>query len=682
MTSSSQSTLFQRLPQDVPDTQYDDDPLRPLRTGPKEARISFTDKAKSKASTQRENLWGVHWRSPVTMILFFLGATGCAIGHHFYYSRLDGTVVTNTSSRWDLESVRNGQEWAIRFGTAFAFLVKTLFAAAVAIAFQQRLWVTARKRTMSVAGLDAMFAAANSITSLTNFEFLHKAKVGAVLAILVWLIPLSALVTPATLTVKPSTISNSSTMPIPSINFSNIDPLFDYQSSVIGNDGTSRDNGITPYMSRLVSSTASTLQILPMNRAIINSTYKLKFHGPSLRCHKPSNSVNQAILAVLNATWFVSSGRPLPKDHASDMAWLAFAPGQKINDAVATSKKTPLSDSWLMFLNFVVTCITQPPMFKDTLPKIDSAELCEGIGIPVGGKTSLKNVSTVFPGFEYYNYGRIWVWAQNDTYDCILTDTEYDVGFSYSVSEKAQRINPNYSFRWTDNDLYGSYFPIANAISNLLGGAIRGYTTGIMSFNTRVSETAIFGAFRADTKAKQATPSGLAPVLLPPDIKALAQNKSVSELIEELSRNVTLSLFSAEKILSLNENKAVVNTTSGVNMYVYNTRILVLTYAAVWLLSLLGVIVGCVAYFQNGVSYDSSFSTFMLTTRNSLLDKLAIGHSMGSMPLADDIKDRELKFGLLLRDDDGGTMGHDNVRRVGFGFEDQVVSLQKGARYY
>ncbi|KAK6065248.1 hypothetical protein SCUP515_11304 [Seiridium cupressi] len=380
-----------------------------------------------------------------------------------------------------------------------------------------------------------------------------------------------------------------------------------------------------------------------MNQVIANSTYSVKFNGPSFSCHNPSDAVDEAIFMALNATTYVASGRQMSNRFDTKMAWLAFPPTSQLMSAISRSNDTnPLSDDWLRFLRFAATCLTEAAMWSSAF---DSILLCEGIIIPPGGSNSLANVSSIYDDADYYNYGRIWVWAQNATYDCILTDTEYDVGFSYSLSENTQRVDPQ-------------------CVANLLGGSVRGLFTGITSYKTRVSETAIFGALKADTSSQYATNSGLSPAILTSDIKDLAHNKSVGQLIEELSRNVTLSLFSADKILSLDNTITMVTTTANVNVYSYNRQNLILTYAITFALALLGLIAGCVAYLQNGVSYDNSFSAFMLTTRNKRLDELAKGRSMGAMPLENEVKKTELSFGLLQGDKDG--FNNEGSRRVGF----------------
>lgn len=232
---------------------------------------------------------------------------------------------------------------------------------------------------------------------------------------------------------------------------------------------------------------------------------------------------------------------------STDMEWLAFTPTKMLRTIVGNVNDTnPILNSWLNFLNFTAAFII-PPIANKPVPEVDYIPFCKGI-VTVVENATLESVSTEDPNWPDYNRGQIWIWAQNETYECILTDTAYDVRFSYSVSENVQRIDLTYGFEWTTKDLYGSYFPITNALADLLGGAIRGYYSGVLSYKTRVSETVIFSAFKANSDP-WAGMSGLDLVLLSSDITALGRNKSVGELIEELSRNVTLSMFSADKIL-------------------------------------------------------------------------------------------------------------------------------------
>lgn len=154
----------------------------------------------------------IHWVAPVSMIAFFISGVCFASGHHAYYSSLNGTEVRDDES----------QQWAIRFGTAFAFLVEVPLAAAVSIAQTQRAWTTMERKSVSIGGIDSIFAATQDLASFMNWEMLSRAKLASVLALICWCLPLSALVTPATLTVQPVSRSHNVDQIVPAIDFNNV----------------------------------------------------------------------------------------------------------------------------------------------------------------------------------------------------------------------------------------------------------------------------------------------------------------------------------------------------------------------------------------------------------------------------------------------------------------------------
>lgn len=154
----------------------------------------------------------IHWVAPVGMIAFFLFGVSFAIGHHAYYSSLDGTDVRDDES----------QQWAIRFGTAFAFLVEVPLAAAVSISQTQRAWTTVERKSVSIGGIDSIFAATRDIGSFMSWEMLSRAKLASLLALTCWCLPLSAVVTPATLTVQAVSRTRKVDKIVPAIDFNNV----------------------------------------------------------------------------------------------------------------------------------------------------------------------------------------------------------------------------------------------------------------------------------------------------------------------------------------------------------------------------------------------------------------------------------------------------------------------------
>lgn len=119
---------------------------------------------------------GIHWRMPAAMCACWIIGLGLAIGHHFYYYSLDGTRVGNQSK----------QEWAQRFGTAFAFLTKTFLTTAVGIACIQSFWWILRLKPIRFSTLDSMFDIRGSIFNFFDFHIWLRGPNVAVLGLISW----------------------------------------------------------------------------------------------------------------------------------------------------------------------------------------------------------------------------------------------------------------------------------------------------------------------------------------------------------------------------------------------------------------------------------------------------------------------------------------------------------------
>lgn len=120
---------------------------------------------------------------------------------------------------------------------------------------------------------------------------------------------------------------------------------------------------------------------------------------------------------------------------------------------------------------------------------------------------------------------------------------------------------------------------------------------------------------------------------------------------------------------------------SQINVYSYDANNLWTAYGVAIAATLLSLGVGFHALFSNGVSYRTSFSTIVATTRNNALDDIMIGSSLGGDAMRKDVMRTKLRFGVI--DEDRGevvtgeaeTSDH---QRAGFGLEDKVTTLEKG----
>lgn len=116
------------------------------------------------------------------------------MAQHFLYSSLHNKDVAKDSESFQL--------WVSLTGSSLAFLTKVCFTAVLAISRTQWVWVTLRKRRMTLGGIDALFGVSSDPTFFSNFNMLRHAKLATLMAILMWITPLTIILTGGTLVVK------------------------------------------------------------------------------------------------------------------------------------------------------------------------------------------------------------------------------------------------------------------------------------------------------------------------------------------------------------------------------------------------------------------------------------------------------------------------------------------------
>ncbi|KAI9828005.1 MAG: hypothetical protein M1819_006848 [Sarea resinae] len=145
-------------------------------------------------------------------------------------------------------------------------------------------------------------------------------------------------------------------------------------------------------------------------------------------------------------------------------------------------------------------------------------------------------------------------------------------------------------------------------------------------------------------------------------------NKTLSSWFEELSQNITLSLFGASELWSNQSQKVNATIFEAVNVYEYNALHLLTSYGIGATVALIGIIVGFHAYrFNDYTTYDDSFSTVLRATRNEDLN------SVVEEQLADSrVQSRvRLQYGLI-----GGGKGRGVLS---LGLPGTVTPLKRGA---
>ncbi|KAL8877971.1 MAG: hypothetical protein Q9198_004122 [Flavoplaca austrocitrina] len=153
----------------------------------------------------------------------------------------------------------------------------------------------------------------------------------------------------------------------------------------------------------------------------------------------------------------------------------------------------------------------------------------------------------------------------------------------------------------------------------------------------------------------------------------MAKNLTLGALIEELSRKLTLDLFSHPHFLNETSYSTDVNVTTTKNIYRYARCNLLISYSIAVSATLLGVSVGMRALYLNGVAHSTSFAAIVATTRSPSLAGLTEGVSMGSEPMPKEMLQIKLRFGILGADSQGEE--ETEVRGMGFRLAGQVKKL-------
>jgi len=216
-----------------------------------------------------------------------------AIGQHEWYHYLDGRARSNISV---------DQSWAIRIGTYLAFVFKVCLVAAVGIAFTQGFWYSVRRHAIRVEGLDAMLGVLSNPFKFLKKDLLFTTTHLMILAIISWILPLTAVLSPGSLTgytpsgrrfliiVVSRPVTTDQVRDVPSIGALDSDVGF----VSIGTVGTYL--GATQQLRRVAARVLTSGQTITWPSPCgSNCTYTISFPGPAYQCSDldslPSNVV-------------------------------------------------------------------------------------------------------------------------------------------------------------------------------------------------------------------------------------------------------------------------------------------------------------------------------------------------------------------------------------------------------
>ncbi|KAL4997220.1 hypothetical protein BDV10DRAFT_170108 [Aspergillus recurvatus] len=551
--------------------------------------------------------WGIGWRCPTLMVGLVTCGAMLSMGHHFYYRSFADTLVASSDQ----------QTWAIRIGTGFAFLIKSCLVSAVGTAAVQVTWATLRRKSVKLSGIDGMFAVLSSpLAFLTPDLWLH-AKTLTLLAIASWLIPLTAIVTPATLYVVALPSWQRTELPVPSVSFDE-----SFWSGEVTFEGAGRINSPSPDISRLFTVTASSMQVLPVSAPFVRAFYNVTFWGPSYKCQRLSEALLE-IPGMSQALWDSEVGNVTGW---SERIYLGVAPPDLNNTLfVWTAGNNPLwNDN-----------ATQP---TELVCQLWNTSYVVDLHFD-------ESVQTLTPlSIDHVAYSN---WSENAGSVSLIQDGGPTVNGGFYVTHM----------------LFSSLIKGETLIGST-GAVWENMTSQTTLARMSIAQTGLFACPEMWNTSAYAYSYGNVST-------TSCRNRTLARAIEDLSHNFTYSL------LSLNAANTTVTVTDLTfrNFYQYSKEYLLLAYMTALGVTVACTIVGFFALRGNGVSQNTWFSSVLMTTRNPELDRLAVGHCLGSEPLKMEIGKVRLQFGEI----EGADQRH---KHAAFGTKGSVTALTKGDDYY
>lgn len=556
------------------------------------------------------------WRSYTLMTLLFASALGAAFGHHEFYLYLHNRHI---------QDIAIDQGWVIRVGNGFAFLFKTCLVAAVSVAFCQGIWYCLRRKGVRIGGLDAIFGVLQNPLNIFNRDLFLKTSVLFVMALICWILPLSAIFAPGALTGSSHCIKfNMSVVSTQEISNKSVDVpnLTSLDSDVgfcqIGWSGTGHHYFVesSGQLRRLALRVLTNGEFIYLTSPCGNNcSYTMSFNGPAYQCTIVSPQSWQP--------FWLGEGLPDPSyglypyialqldwgsNETSQGFWIATgANGSVIHCRLYASTYTTL----VQYINNVPS-FTTDIIYHNEINSSAAVDSYDWIAEYVNGSAAMKyDVNAIERKWVQLNF-----YAINDAVTRLLA------GYFYSQSE--------------------------------LGGYEYDYT--VIGYSNLVD----VGLFHVSFDN------------LPQKLEDLLRNTTLS-LLSFLQRPPTSSINGSEAVSPARYITSNVTLISYPARYSYSPKVLWEVYIVAIGCGGICIVAGCYMLFRNGVDANFSFSQILVTTRNDTLDQICETSCLGGENISEELRSTELLFGYKTV----GTEIFYDERHVCFGLRNEIELFKK-----
>ncbi|KAK5310170.1 hypothetical protein LTR70_009672 [Exophiala xenobiotica] len=247
------------------------------------------DASPSKRPDERDNKTTASSRdrlsfSLVYMLVTLVAGVFIAVGHHLFYSRLDGQPVDTQIS----------QTWVNRIGTGLAFVVKLFFVAAVGIAYTQYQWRTISRKPWKIKQIDSLTGVLNNAWYFYDVSLWTRVPVLTVMAVVSCLIYCQVNTIESQVARYRFNSSQYAWVLKPG-------DAIGGPGEVIGGWKFVNDFWKASHeTSRLATASQLTGQVLQIPTSYNNASYQVRLEAPALKCRLASDSLTDIVNDTLS----------------------------------------------------------------------------------------------------------------------------------------------------------------------------------------------------------------------------------------------------------------------------------------------------------------------------------------------------------------------------------------------
>lgn len=521
--------------------------------------------------------WGIHWYTPVSIVLLLLVGTSTAITHHLIYTALDAQAVGGAVQ----------QRWTSWIGSGLGFLTKVTLTAALGISRTQWVWLTLRKKWLTLTAIDSLFGVISDPTLFLDWRMMRQAKVATVMAIMMWVVPLAAILTPGTLSVKTVAITDTVDCFVPSLLFE-FDDLSNATPTAIGLNDTP-----LPFY-KWDESKKVFLYGLAYTPA-----FKLPAYTGTIARLPDLPPVELAVLAPVE-----SPGRSTLGQHCGSNCTYTI---QFLGPAITCSEFTAWNNTeW------------------HNLTAYMQSNLLRAVDTPHVAGSFLVGIDLYTPGKKPASFS-----CKSTTAHYTIQQTIEDRRFQEPIITKLETVElPDFEpVPIFPNTRYLSPYGLFLTLSGMLVGFLGGTYGGDSESRNTLLIIDIYD-----------NPSNIGHAL------ELLSHKMIASMIA-----FDIGFVDTHFILGISAiQKTQCHTTENVPVYAYSPLALLIVYSLAVACALATSVAGFIALAHNGMASSKAVSAIIRTTRNSTLDECIVGgDSLGGDVMSSELQKVQLRFGAL-----------------------------------